>query len=67
MKLRILNETGHTELAVSKTDILDHIQEHATHWVFVDGEMISRSDIANVNWDDVNDVDLVPAIVGGSG
>jgi sulfur carrier protein ThiS len=66
MKLRILNETGHTELAVSKMDIMDHIQEHATHWVFVDGEMISRSDIADVNWDDVNDVDLVPAIVGGS-
>ena len=66
MKLRILNETGHTELAVSKSDIMDHIQEHATHWGFLDGEMVSRSDIANVNWDDVSDVDLVPAIVGGS-
>ena len=42
MKLRILNETGHTELAVSKSDIMDHIQEHATHWVFLDGEMVSR-------------------------
>ena len=66
MKLRILNETGHTEMAVAPSEVLDHINEHATHWVFVDGEMVSRSDIALVNWDDVSDVDLVPAIVGGN-
>ena len=66
MKLRILNETGHTELVVAKAEIMDHINEHATHWVFVDGEMVSRSEISEVNWDDVSDVDLVPAIVGGS-
>ena len=66
MKLRILNETGHTEMSVAVSEIMDHINEHATHWVFVDGEMISRSDINAVNWDDVSDVELVPAIVGGT-
>jgi len=66
MKLRILNETGHTEISVATTEIMDHINEHATHWVFVDGEMINRSDINGVNWDDVSDVELVPAIVGGN-
>jgi len=66
MKLRILNETGHTEMAVAASEVLDHINEHATHWVFVDGEMVSRNEIALVNWDDVSDVDLVPAIVGGN-
>ena len=45
---------------------MDHINEPATHWVFVDGEMINRSDINAVNWDDVSDVELVPAIVGGN-
>ena len=65
MKLRILNETGHTEMTVATSEILDHINEHATHWVFVDGEMINRTEISDINWDDVSDVDLVPAIVGG--
>jgi len=65
MKLRILNETGHTEISVSATDVIDQINEHATHWVFVDGEMVGREEISGVNWDEVSDVDLVPAIVGG--
>ncbi len=65
MKLRILNETGHTELSVSSAEIMDHINEHATHWVFVDGEMVSRENISQINWDDVSDVELSPATVGG--
>lgn len=65
MKLRILNETGHTEMSVPVNEILDQINEHATHWVFIDGEMVNRSEISSVDWDDVSDVDLVPAIVGG--
>ena len=66
MELRILNETGHTQLSVAASEIMDHINEHATHWVFVDGEAINRSEISQVNWDDVSDVELVPAIVGGN-
>ena len=66
MKLRILNETGHTEMSVATEEIMAHINAPATHWVFVDGEMINRSQISEVNWDDVSDVDLVPAIVGGN-
>ena len=65
MKLKILNETGHTEISVAATEIMDHINEHATHWVFVDGELMNRSEISRVNWDDVSDVTLSPAIVGG--
>ena len=65
MKLKILNETGHTEISVAATEIMDHINEHATHWVFVDGELMNRSEISSVNWDDVADVTLSPAIVGG--
>tara|TARA_R110000824_G_scaffold278145_1_gene466301 strand:- start:66 stop:266 length:201 start_codon:yes stop_codon:yes gene_type:complete len=66
MKLKILNETGHTEISVAATEIMDHINEHATHWVFVDGELMNRSEISQVNWDDVSDVTLSPAIVGGN-
>ena len=66
MKLRILNETGHTELEVTSSEVIEQINDHPTHWVFVDGEMVSREQITNLNWDDVAMVDLTPAIVGGS-
>ena len=66
MKLRILNETGHTELEVSASEVIEQINDHPTHWVFVDGEMVSREMISTLEWDNVEMVDLTPAIVGGS-
>jgi hypothetical protein len=65
MKLRILNETGHTELEVTASEVIEQINDHPTHWVFVDGEMVSREQITNFDWDTVEMVDLTPAIVGG--
>lgn len=65
MKLKILNETGHTELEVTQKEVIDQINEHPTHWVFVDGEMVSRQEITQVSWDDVEVVTLTQAIVGG--
>ena len=66
MKLRILNETGHTELEVNASEMIEQINDHPTHWVFVDGEMVSREEISTLNWDNVEMVDLTPAIVGGA-
>ena len=66
MKLRIMNDTGHTVLDdVTVSDVIDQINDHPTHWVFVDGEMVSRENIASINWDTVEEVVLTPAIVGG--
>jgi hypothetical protein len=65
MKLRILNETGHTELEVTASEVIEQINDHPTHWVFVDGEMVSREQITNFDWETVEMVDLTPAIVGG--
>tara|TARA_R100000008_G_scaffold76535_1_gene56441 strand:+ start:5402 stop:5602 length:201 start_codon:yes stop_codon:yes gene_type:complete len=65
MKLRILNETGHTDLEVTVNEAIEQINDHPTHWVFVDGEMVSREQIGSLNWDNVESVDLTPAIVGG--
>jgi len=64
--LRILNETGHTELEMASLEVIEQIDAHPTHWLFVDGEMISREQVSEINWDDVTSVDLTPAIVGGN-
>ena len=66
MKLRIMNDTGHTELDVTSVEMIEQINDHPTHWVFVDGEMVSREIIASVDWDEVDNVNLIPAMVGGS-
>jgi len=66
MKLTIMNETGHTELDVTKSEMIEQIAEHPTHWVYVDGDMVSRENVTDVDWSAVDNVNLVPAIVGGS-
>ncbi len=66
MKLRIMNETGHTELEVTNTELIEQITDHPTHWVFADGEMVSREEVNTFVWDEVDTVQLVPAVVGGS-
>tara|TARA_R100001086_G_scaffold68607_2_gene32484 strand:- start:1275 stop:1481 length:207 start_codon:yes stop_codon:yes gene_type:complete len=66
IKLRIMNETGHTEVMLADSEVIDQIDRHPTHWVFIDGEMVAREQIAEINWDSVQSVDLTPAIVGGN-
>tara|TARA_R100001198_G_C5094683_1_gene129747 strand:- start:12 stop:215 length:204 start_codon:yes stop_codon:yes gene_type:complete len=66
MLLTIINETGHTEMVVSETEVIEQINDHPTHWVIIDGELTSRETITEVNWDSVESIDLIPAIVGGS-
>ena len=65
IKLTILNETGHTELIMASDEVIEQIDTHPTHWVFVNGEMMARETIGEINWDTVESVDLTPAIVGG--
>tara|TARA_R100000458_G_scaffold59850_1_gene72197 strand:- start:5570 stop:5773 length:204 start_codon:yes stop_codon:yes gene_type:complete len=65
MKLTIMNETGHTEMVASASEVIEQITDHPTHWVFVDGEMVTRENVETVNWDSVENVTLAPAVVGG--
>jgi len=65
IKITILNETGHTELVMASEEVIEQIDTHPTHWVFINGELVAREAISEVSWDDVEMVDLTPAIVGG--
>lgn len=66
MKLVIVNETGHTDMTVTQVEAIEQINDHPTHWIFVDGDMVIREDISDVNWESVDEVKLVPAVVGGN-
>ena len=63
--LRILNETGHTELELAVNDVIDQINDHPSYWVSIDGDIVDRMNIPTMNWNNVQNVDLIPAIVGG--
>ena len=65
VKITILNETGHTELTLSASEALDQIIDHPTHWAYIDGELVTREELPDVNFDDVGEVVLTHAIVGG--
>ena len=65
MKLYIANETGHTEMEVNAASVIEQITDHPTHWVFIDGDMVMRENIPDVDWDTVNEVRLQEAVVGG--
>ena len=54
MQLVIMNETGHTDLEVTMTEAIEQINEHPTHWVFIDGELTSRETISQVDWTSVD-------------
>ncbi len=47
-------------------EVIEQIDTHPTHWVFIDGEMVSREQITTLDWNTVESVDLTPAIVGGN-
>lgn len=65
IKMRILNETGHTDLMLEASEVINQIESHPTHWVFINGEMTTRESISEIDWSIVESVDLTPAIVGG--
>jgi len=65
IKMRILNETGHTDLMLEAAEVIEQIDSHPTHWVFINGEMTTRESITEIDWSIVESVDLTPAIVGG--
>ena len=66
IRLRILNDTGHTEVLLASSEIIEQIDTHPTHSVFINGEMVSREEITTLDWNIVENVDLTPAIVGGA-
>ena len=65
VKVTILNQTGHTELDLSADEAIQQILDHPTHWAYINGELVSHDEIANMNAEDMTDVVLTQAIVGG--
>jgi len=65
VKVTILNQTGHTVLDLSVEETIETINNHPTHWAYVNGELMAVEQIMALPEDDIEDVVLTQAIVGG--
>ncbi len=66
VKVTILNQTGHTVLDLSVEETIETINNHPTHWAYVNGELMSVEQIMALPEEDIEDVVLTQAIVGGN-
>ena len=66
VKVTILNQTGHTVLDLSVEETIETINNHPTHWAYVNGELMSVELIMALPEEDIEDVVLTQAIVGGN-
>tara|TARA_R110002167_G_scaffold111007_2_gene282322 strand:- start:7263 stop:7469 length:207 start_codon:yes stop_codon:yes gene_type:complete len=66
VKVTILNQTGHTELELSASEAVEQIYNHPTHWAYINGELVAHEDVVNINLEDIEDITLAQAIVGGN-
>ena len=66
VKVTILNQTGHTVLDLSVEETIETINNHPTHWAYVNGELMTVEQLTNMAEEDIIDVVLTQAIVGGT-
>ena len=65
VKVTILNQTGHTVLDLSVEETIETINNHPTHWAYVNGELMTVEQIMALPEEVIEDVVLTQAIVGG--
>jgi len=66
--LRIVDTTGHTQMEnLSGSEVLEQVSAvKGDNWVFVDGLLIDRNELANTNIADNAMVTVTPMVIAGS-
>ena len=65
--LRIVDTTGHTEMVnLSESQVLEQVSAvQGENWVFVDGLLIARNELSNIEIADNALVTVTPMVVAG--
>ena len=65
--LRIVDTTGHTEMVnLSESQVLEQVSAvQGENWVFVDGLLIDRNELSNIEIADNALVTVTPMVVAG--
>jgi len=64
-EVEIADATGHSVVSMSKNEIVEQAQGAQGTWVFVNDQLVSTSDIADMNIEAGSRIRMMPGLVGG--
>ena len=63
--VEIADETGHSEVVMTKPELIQRATNCEGTWVFVDNRMVATTDLAKTDLQGAQKVRLMPGLVGG--
>jgi sulfur carrier protein ThiS len=64
--VEIADKSGHSEVVMTQAEIADKAQSAPGTWVFVNDQLVSTADVADMNIDAGSRIRLMPGLVGGN-
>ena len=64
-EVEIADATGHTTVQMSQAEVAEKANQTQGSWVFVNDQLVSAADIADMNLDAGSRIRLMPGLVGG--
>ena len=64
--VEIADPTGHTAAVMTQADLAEKASQTQGSWVFVNDQLVSTADVANMNLEAGSRIRLMPGLVGGS-
>lgn len=63
--VEIADETGHSQVEMTKPELIQRVSNCDGTWVFVDNRMVATADLAETDLQGAQKVRLMPGLVGG--
>jgi len=64
--VEVADESGHSEVMMSQAELAEKATQNNGSWVFVDNTMVAASDITAMDFSAVQNIRMVPPLVGGA-
>ena len=63
--VQITDRSGHSEVVITKAQIVDKASQNNDLWVFVNNQLVNTADLADLNMEVGSSVRMAPGIIGG--
>jgi len=63
--VQITDRSGHSEVVMTKAQIVDKASQNNDLWVFVNNQLVNTADLADLNMEVGSSVRMAPGIIGG--
>jgi sulfur carrier protein ThiS len=63
--VEIADSTGHAEAVMTQAELTEKVNATQGSWVFVNDQLVSAADIADMNLEAGSRIRLMPGLVGG--